>query len=86
MAQVAANLPGHPIVETIDREHKSFYHFRPMRPTAGCPVVIFSEKSHWGRENWNGLLEVSASQEFEIEGHRDRHVVIGRGWFADEES
>lgn len=86
VAQVAANLPGHPIVETIDREHKSFYHFRPMRPTAGCPAVIFSEKSHWGRENWNGLLEVSASQEFEIEGHRDRHVVIGRGWFADEES
>lgn len=82
VAQVAANFPKHPIVETLDPDHLSYYHYRKSRPKAGCPVVIFSEKAHWRQQGWPDVL-VSDSQEFLIEGHRDRPVIIGRGWYAE---
>jgi 2-amino-4-hydroxy-6-hydroxymethyldihydropteridine diphosphokinase len=84
VAQVAANLPGHPLVETLDQDHKSYYHYRPKASMIGCPVVILSEKSHWRDDEWHGTLDISMSREFEIDGHRDRRVVIGRGWFLAE--
>ena len=84
VAQVAANLPGHPVVETLDQDHLSYYHFRPKASVAGCPVVILAEKSHWRDDFWGGVVEVTESREFEIAGHRDRRVVIGRGWYRTE--
>ena len=81
VAQTAANLPRNLIVETLDQEHRSYYHYRPKTPVVGCPVVILSEKSHWRNDGWGGVVLVSDSKEFEVEGHRDRHIVVGRGYF-----
>ncbi len=82
VAQVAANMPGHPVVETLDLEHQSYYHFRPRARVEGCPVVIFAEKTHWREDHWSGSVNVVDSKEFEVDGHRDRHLIIGRGWFV----
>ncbi len=84
VAQTAASMPGHPVVETLDQDHLSYYHFRPKVSVAGCPVVILSEKSHWRDDHWNGVIDVIDSMEFEIPGHRDRRVVVGRGWYRTE--
>lgn len=79
VAQTAANLPGHPVVETIDPDRRSYYHDRPRSGVAGCPVVVLSEKAHWRDDGWDDSVKILASKEFEVDGHRDRHVVIGRG-------
>jgi 2-amino-4-hydroxy-6-hydroxymethyldihydropteridine diphosphokinase len=81
VAQVAANFPGHPVVENLDLDHLSYYHFRPRTSVAGCPVLVVSEKSHWRTDGWGEWLEIFDSKEFVVDGHRDRPVVIGRGWF-----
>lgn len=80
VAQTAANLPGNPIVETLDQDHRSYYHDRARDSIKGCPVVILSEKSHWRNDGWNGVINLIDSKEFEVDGHRDRHIVIGRGY------
>lgn len=85
VAQVAANFPKHPFVETLDPEHPSYYNFRQKKPTAGCPVVVFSEKAHWREGGWPGV-SVHESEEFIIDGHRDRPVIVGRGWYDGQSS
>jgi hypothetical protein len=85
VAQVAANFPKHPFVETLDPEHLSYYNFRQKMPTAGCPVVVFSEKSHWRDSGWVGV-SILESEEFLIDGHRDRPVIVGRGWYTGQSS
>ena len=82
VAQVAANFPKHPFVETLDPDHLSYYHYRASPPRAGCPVIIFSEKAHWRERGWS-QVSVSESQEFYIDGHRDRPIIIGRGWYEE---
>lgn len=85
VAQLAANLPKHPFVETLDPDHLSYYHYRPTAVKSGCPVVIFAEKAHWREKGWDGV-DVIESEEFLIEGHRDRPVVLGRGWYTEHPS
>jgi 2-amino-4-hydroxy-6-hydroxymethyldihydropteridine diphosphokinase len=79
VAQVAANLPGNPLVESLDQDHRSYYHYRPKGPVVGCYVVILSEKSHWRDDGWSGSIRIIDKREFEVDGHRDRKIVIGRG-------
>jgi 2-amino-4-hydroxy-6-hydroxymethyldihydropteridine diphosphokinase len=80
-AQVAANLPGHPVVENVDPDHLSYYYFRARVPQSGCPVVILAEADHWRADGWPDIEKISDHQEFEIDGHRDRRVIVGRGWW-----
>lgn len=84
VAQAAANLPRHLVIETLDQDHKSYYHFRAKAPVVGCPVVILAEKSHWQNDGWNDSIQMLDQREFEIDGHRDRLVIIGRGYFKED--
>jgi len=80
VAQVAANFPRHPRVETLDPDHLSYYHHRPSEPKFGCPVLVIAEKAHWRERGWRDI-EIIESEEFMIDGHRDRPVMLGRGWY-----
>jgi 2-amino-4-hydroxy-6-hydroxymethyldihydropteridine diphosphokinase len=81
VAQAAANLPGHPLVENLDPDHLSYYHFRQHSFQSGCPVIIVAERSHWRLDGWPDIAKISDYQEFEVAGHRDRRITIGRGWW-----
>jgi 2-amino-4-hydroxy-6-hydroxymethyldihydropteridine diphosphokinase len=85
VAQVAANFPKHPMVETLDPDHLSYYHYRSVGAKSGCPVLIISEKAHWREQGWAGI-DIIESEEFLIEGHRDRPVILGRGWYNESAS
>jgi 2-amino-4-hydroxy-6-hydroxymethyldihydropteridine diphosphokinase len=85
VAQVAANFPKHPMVETLDPDHLSYYHYRSVVAKSGCPVLIISEKAHWREQGWAGI-DIIESEEFLIEGHRDRPVILGRGWYNESAS
>ena len=85
VAQVAANFPKHPMVETLDPDHLSYYHYRSVGAKSGCPVLIISEKAHWREQGWAGI-DIIESEEFLIEGHRDRPVIMGRGWYNESAS
>jgi 4-amino-4-deoxy-L-arabinose transferase-like glycosyltransferase len=81
VAQAAANLPRKPVVETLDQDHRSYYHDRDRSSLEGCPVVVLSESSHWKDHGWNGLIKMYESKQFYVDGHRDRLLTIGRGVF-----
>lgn len=81
VAQTAANLPWHPIVETLDPKHLSYYHLRPQRAAwTGCPTVVLSERSHYGSVEASPVFKLFEAKEFEIRGHRDRPIVVARGY------
>jgi 2-amino-4-hydroxy-6-hydroxymethyldihydropteridine diphosphokinase len=84
-AQAAANLPGHPVVENLDPDHLSYYHYRSRSDLSGCPVIILSEVSHWRAAGWSGIDPIVDSREFEIDGHRDRRVVVARAWWSHDQ-
>jgi hypothetical protein len=69
------------VVQNIDPDHLSYYHFRGREALSGCPVLMIAEADHWRTDGWPEITAITDQKEFEIEGHRDRRVIVGRGWW-----
>ena len=80
VAQAAANLPGHPVVETLDPDKLSYYQFRtPPESWKGCPTVLLSEEAHFAGVIEAKRFEAVEHRRFVIEGHEDRAIIVARG-------
>lgn len=80
VAQAAANLPGHPVVETLDPDKLSYYHFRtPPESWQGCPTVLLSEEAHFAGVIEAKRFEAVEHRRFVITGHADRAIIVARG-------
>lgn len=80
VAQAAANLPGQPVVETLDPDKLSYYHFRtPPASWLGCPTVLLSEEAHFDGVIDGKHFESLEHRRFVIAGHQDRAIIVARG-------
>lgn len=80
VAQAAANLPGHPVVETLDPDKMSYYQFRTdPKSWNGCPTVLLSEEPHFEGVIEGKRFEAIEHRRFVIEGHEDRAIIVARG-------
>lgn len=81
VAQAAANLPDHPVIETLDPDKLSYYHFRtPASEWLGCPTVLLSEEAHFAGVIEAKRFEAIEHRRFIITGHEDRAIIVARGW------
>jgi 2-amino-4-hydroxy-6-hydroxymethyldihydropteridine diphosphokinase len=83
VAQIAATFPAHPHVRNLDPDHLSYYHFRRDPDASGCPAIIIAEKSHWREEGFPTVENIVTTREWEIDGHRDRPVIVARAWIGN---
>ncbi|MCX6117771.1 MAG: 2-amino-4-hydroxy-6-hydroxymethyldihydropteridine diphosphokinase [Proteobacteria bacterium] len=80
-AQLAANLPNHPMILNLDRDHLSYYKFRDSDLIiSGCPITIISEMSHINSAKEALNLITSQNLDIVIEGHSDRPIGVVRGY------
>ena len=81
-AQMAANLPGNPVVENLDPDKPSYYFFRGNDfRRAGCPFVILTETAHATAIADLTDVDILQKASFEIAGHNDRPLTAVRGYF-----
>ncbi|MCX6127421.1 MAG: hypothetical protein NTV34_22095 [Proteobacteria bacterium] len=79
VAQVAANLPGHPVVQTLDPDKLSYYNYRtPPDSWLGCPSVVISEEAHWPGVLATQSLVVIDQQRFVFPSVLDRPIIVAR--------
>lgn len=80
VAQAAANLPQHPVIETLDPDKMSYYQFRtPPESWRGCPTVLLSEEAHFAGVMEAKRFEAVEHRRFVIAGHEDRAIIVARG-------
>lgn len=80
VAQSAANLPGQPVIETLDPDKLSYYQFRtPPESWLGCPTVLLSEEAHFEGVVVGKHFEPLEHRRFVIAGHLDRAIIVARG-------
>lgn len=77
VAQLAANLPDHPKVISLDSNYLSYYTFRDdLSDYTGCRVILVGQLKHFDENQIKQKLSIIKTDYFEPQYHSDRKMII----------
>lgn len=81
-AQLAANLPGRPLVMSLDLNHLSFYNYRDDLVEAhDCPVTVVGDRRHLDLSQLSQMVAVQHVRAVSIPSHADVPIIVIFGKF-----